>query len=292
MSLRRFLFVSVAALTVSSVPAFAGFQFSSPPQRQQQQQIPQGYGAPMTQVETPMPIVPAAPVEQAPLAPMPMEQAIGMQPAPQQVYPVAANNNGGRLVINPYPLQQQGAVATHDAGSLGLDQAIAEQSGQLRPVATPGDTAPSGMIARAAITSRYDGNAVTPPRKPVAAQMDYAASSLTPLPGGQGQNVYGQQAMPAPAPVMPSPAIPVPRAPSSGQYTDAVGFGKELPLALAMSQVVPADYSFSFAPTVDAGATVSWQGGKPWNEVLNDMLAPQGLTAIISGQQVTIQQNI
>ena len=225
-----------------------------------------------------------------------MEQAIGIQPAPQQVYPTANQNNGGRLVINPYPLQQQGAVATHDNAALGLNQAIAEQSGQLRPVATPGSRAPSGMIARAAITSRYDGNAIVPPQKPLSAQMDYGASSLTPIPGGEGQNIYGNAQQPAQQVqaqnVMPSPAIPVPRGPDAGQYPDAVGFGKELPLALAMSQVVPADYSFSFANDVDAGSTVSWQGGKPWNEVLNDMLAPKGLTAIISGRQVTIQQSI
>lgn len=290
MSLRRFFTTSTLVLIAGSNPAFAGFQFSSPPQQQQQYQAPQGYAQPTTQIEAPMPIVPAAPVEQVELSPMPMEQAIGTQPAPQSVYP-AANSNSGRLVINPYPLQQQGATATHDAASLGLEQAIAEQSGQLRPVVTPGSQAPSGMIARAAITSRFDGNAVTPPRKPVAAQMDHAApSSLTPLPGGQ--NVYGNPSPVQAQNVMPTPAIPVPRPPSSGQYQDAVGFGKELPLALAMSQVVPADYSFSFASNVDAGATVSWQGGKPWNEVLNDMLAPQGLTAIISGQQVTIQQSI
>jgi hypothetical protein len=39
---------------------------------------------------------------------------------------------------------------------------------------------------------------------------------------------------------------------------------------------------------VNVGSTVSWQGGKPWNEVLNDMLATQGMRAVISGSQITI----
>lgn len=72
-------------------------------------------------------------------------------------------------------------------------------------------------------------------------------------------------------------------------YTMAEGFGADLPLALAVSQVVPDNFTHNFALGVDPGTTVSWQGGKAWNLVLEDMLRPQGLTAEIKNNTVTIQ---
>ena len=34
---------------------------------------------------------------------------------------------------------------------------------------------------------------------------------------------------------------------------------------------------------------VSWQGGKPWDVVLNEMLAPSGMKAVIENNQVSIR---
>lgn len=55
------------------------------------------------------------------------------------------------------------------------------------------------------------------------------------------------------------------------------GFGSDLPLAIALQQVVPAGYQFSFATDIDPGMNVSWQGGQSWERVLADMLSHQGL---------------
>ncbi len=293
----RYSVLSAAVFAIcASAPAYAGFQFSAPPV--QQQAAPVQRYAP---ADAPMPIVPAAPVESVALSPMPVEEVLAADPAPRP----AQSQNSGALVINPYPLQQQGAVATHNGGALSLDQAMLEETGQLKAVATPGSRSNAGAIARASVTSRYDRNAVVPPRKPVSEQFDYG-SGLTPIPGGEGPGLYSgqvsrqeierQPVMPRPAAVAPAAynnaavaSAPVPRGPNAGQFADAVGFGRDLPLALALSQVVPPEYSFSFANNVDAGETVSWQGGKSWDAVLNDMLAPHGLRAIISGNQVTIQ---
>ena len=52
------------------------------------------------------------------------------------------------------------------------------------------------------------------------------------------------------------------------------GFGSEVPLALALRQIVPAHYAFSFGEDVNPGASLSWQGGKPWNKVLEEALSP------------------
>jgi hypothetical protein len=73
------------------------------------------------------------------------------------------------------------------------------------------------------------------------------------------------------------------------EFMPIVGFGRDLPLALALSQIVPPEYSYAFGDNVNAGATVSWQGGKPWNEILDSMLAPQGLQAVIQNRQVVIR---
>lgn len=55
------------------------------------------------------------------------------------------------------------------------------------------------------------------------------------------------------------------------------GFGNDMPLALALRQIVPARYAFNFGEGVNAGTKVSWEGGKPWNDVLDAALAPIGV---------------
>lgn len=199
----------------------------------------------------------------------------------------------GKLVINPYPLESsEGATHGGGLGKLATEQALLEQSGALRPVVVPGRTT-SGMIARADISSRYDKGAQYLDRTPVTddAEVFGLSSSMTPLPGGELAPLPSPRqpsvvAMPRPATPEGHPA-PV-AAPVTGDYAEAVGFGRELPLALALSQVVPPEYSYAFGTDVNVGSTVSWQGGKPWNQVLEEMLATQGMRAVISGTQVTI----
>lgn len=226
----------------------------------------------------------------------------------------------GKLVINPYPLDsEKGASHGGGMGSLATEQAMMEQGGNLRAVAVPGKTAP-GMIARARISSRYDNSSQYMDRTPV--QDDAAvfglASSMTPIPGGEGEPLTQIAAVPLPPPAPVKAAAPAPRPPvveekvsamprpavpeghlqpapaaqpdvaANNGFTEAVGFGRDLPLALALSQIVPPEYSYAFGSNVNVGSTVSWQGGKPWNEVLNDMLATQGMRAVISGSQITI----
>ncbi|PJB69471.1 MAG: hypothetical protein CO093_10370 [Alphaproteobacteria bacterium CG_4_9_14_3_um_filter_47_13] len=72
-------------------------------------------------------------------------------------------------------------------------------------------------------------------------------------------------------------------------FETAVGFGKDIPLVLAMRQIVPASYSYSFDTGVNPGVRVSWQGGRPWDVVINAALAPLNLHAVISGKAIQIQ---
>lgn len=73
-------------------------------------------------------------------------------------------------------------------------------------------------------------------------------------------------------------------------YPEVQGFGRDLPLVIALSQIVPPDYTYSFSNQDDAGAFVSWQGGRPWDQVLADMLRPLDLRADIRGTRVSILQ--
>ena len=108
----------------------------------------------------------------------------------------------------------------------------------------------------------------------------------------------------APAPVMrpaaplapaqttnvPSPAMaePVPSVPSP-EFAPAVGFGSDIPLVLAMRQIVPPDYSYSFDLGVNQGERISWSGGKPWDEALADAVRPLGLEVFVVGNVVWLR---
>lgn len=66
------------------------------------------------------------------------------------------------------------------------------------------------------------------------------------------------------------------------------GFGKEMPLALALSQIVPAEYAYSFGEGVNPGMRVSWNGGQPWNEVLAAALEPHNVGVDIRYKKVLL----
>ena len=71
-------------------------------------------------------------------------------------------------------------------------------------------------------------------------------------------------------------------------YEAAIGFGSDTPLAFALRQIIPEDYTFSFGRHVNPGTLVSWSGGKPWNEVVLAMISPLGLELSIEEKNVFI----
>jgi len=54
----------------------------------------------------------------------------------------------------------------------------------------------------------------------------------------------------------------------------AVGFGNNIPLELAVNQIVPDEWEVSFAPGVDRTILVSWSGNRLWREVLAGVTGP------------------
>lgn len=66
------------------------------------------------------------------------------------------------------------------------------------------------------------------------------------------------------------------------------GFGSDLPLAIALQQIAPVGYQFSFGVGVNPGTAVSWEGGKPWKTVLNETLSARGYTYVITGNVIRV----
>jgi hypothetical protein len=66
------------------------------------------------------------------------------------------------------------------------------------------------------------------------------------------------------------------------------GFARDVPLVMALQQIVPPGYQYSFSSGVDAGTSVSWEGGKPWQGVLSDMLAAHGLGYSVQNNTVVV----
>ena len=67
------------------------------------------------------------------------------------------------------------------------------------------------------------------------------------------------------------------------------GFGSDMPLALALRQIVPAQYAFSFGQDVNPGATISWTGGQPWNSVLTAALAPLNVAFTLENKKLLLR---
>jgi len=74
----------------------------------------------------------------------------------------------------------------------------------------------------------------------------------------------------------------------SAKAIEARGFGKKVPLAFAVRQIVPAPVKVSFGPGTDTAALVDWQGGRQWPAVLREAVRPLGLRVTVRKNAVSI----
>lgn len=278
-----FLSTAIVLLAFSFVPAaYAGFEWMPPAQnpapvpaaqpQYQDQVAPAQNRPPMTNSVAGFP---AAPVESQHLgiaAPTPIVPKSYQQPVPRQQ--VRNLSGGSGLVIDPYPLRNLDAHGNLvELSEDSVQQAMAEEARLLNPLKLGAGLKTGAQPRKAVMPSANIGRV---PRGPYDS-IGGSSGGLTPMAGGE------PAPLPGTAGQMGSPATP------RMHYAQAVGFGRDLPLALALSQVIPSEFTHSYAAGVDAGIFVSWKGGKAWNEVLNDMLRPHNLMASIQGHQVIIQ---
>lgn len=87
------------------------------------------------------------------------------------------------------------------------------------------------------------------------------------------------------------PSVPSTAVESEAIYDELVGFGTDIPLALAMRKIIPDEYSYAFDLDVDLSTPISWSGGKPWNKSLEDAIMPYGLEAFINEHAVRISRS-
>ena len=97
-----------------------------------------------------------------------------------------------------------------------------------------------------------------------------------------GQEAPYNPSMPTDTPVTRQPLSPTSVSASSSGFNDSTviqGFGKQVPLVIALREVVPASYQFAYADGINLGTLVNWKGGRPWPEVMTNVVTPLGLTA-------------
>lgn len=315
----RFSAMAVSGLLLTATTTHAGFEWVPAP-RKQQEAMPSAPAAPAPAVEQAMPGQDAlTPADQA-LAPMPgLEEprqevlVAPAQPAPvikskSFVQPQSPAPNGIPLApLNAPPVMAaQPTPATPNPAEAAAAQATFD--GQRQP-AMPAEQAPKAPMART--------NIIMPDDAPASAR-EHLPSDSKPMPiapqemsAPANENNEDLSVPPAaevlpeervsvpdaPAPTAtpavsaaPAPANNIPaEAPSAPAFAVIEGFGNDMPLALALKEIVPDGYAYSFGIGVDPGALVSWSGGKPWTEVVKDMVAPLGLNADINGNVIAVR---
>ena len=158
------------------------------------------------------------------------------------------------------------SMATASATGPAMASVVPPSYSANMPVAGVRDTGPVKPFANS-----YPAplNAAPPQRSDVAGYNSAAVSSvpLAPMGAQMGVPAFSGQPM---------------------SFENAVGFGKDLPLMTAVKQIVPKSYGLSFASGVPTNINISWDGGRPWNEVLDLALAPHNLQSVVSEGVVTI----
>ncbi len=107
---------------------------------------------------------------------------------------------------------------------------------------------------------------------PASPASDSAAAPAAPVTSSPLGSAPGY---PAGGTAMSSPAASQPM--SGGEVIS--GFGTQVPLVMALREIVPSSYQFAFADGLNLGTLVNWKGGRPWRDVLRSVATPLGLTA-------------
>lgn len=95
---------------------------------------------------------------------------------------------------------------------------------------------------------------------------------------------------PPPEPPSTRPAQPTTAPPGPQRFKTAEGFGKRIPLAFAVRQIVPKTVKVTYGSGANPASLVDWTGGHPWNRVLAAAIEPLGLRLVITSMAVEIRK--
>lgn len=264
-------------------------------------------------------------------APVEQVQAAPVQVAAAQAAPVLLKNEtvSGSPMVSP---GDQPISAPVVAPAPAVESAPAAMSTFTAPPAQPEVTlgsarsdsavvqqpaAPGMPTAENLINSMPSMTSPTPAAMPAAAPVEATPAMLTPVTASPAPAPAPAASLATAEPLVPPPGVaasaPNPttsgnavslvtgenvatQAPASAPVAPAAkvidGFGKQVPLVIAMRQILPSEYGFAHREGVDLGQLIDWQGGRPWPQVLSDALAPIGVKAIISGDTVLLEKGV
>lgn len=86
----------------------------------------------------------------------------------------------------------------------------------------------------------------------------------------------------------PPSAVASPSEPAPTKDMVVRGFANNVPLSVALRQILPPEYGFSVSQDVQLSTLVSWQGGRPWKPILEDTLKSVGLAMREQGKMIQI----
>ena len=253
--------------------------------------------SPMVTAPAPSPVAPVIiePQDNAPTAlmPAPISSKVDMAPPPavnmppmdvqpayepQPTIKVIRPKQADLAPPPPQETSQDKVIWSQEQRAIDAPAAAPEQIRRKRPIRTVSEVAPPRTAAAV--------------RTKIIMPDDAPESAMSKTSNAERLNVENNISEKKPAIIIKSEPV-ITEAPmmdnaAAVAYEQAVGFGSDMPLAYALTQIVPAGYAYSFASNVNPGQTVSWNGGKPWNEVVADMVAPLGLYAKIEGKKILV----
>lgn len=126
------------------------------------------------------------------------------------------------------------------------------------------------------------------PLTPIISDSDALIISDEPAPRAAPMKMQHADA-PLALPPMVVPPMEMPRE-AANDDTPIQGFGRSVPLVMALQQIVPPNYRYSFGNGVPAGMRVSWSGGKPWKDVVADLAAKNDMNVEIVSNVIAFRR--
>lgn len=271
---RYSVLLTCAAVVIAS-PAFAGFQWTPPAQNAAP--TISGEAMPPSAALPPIPVdtAPLPPVSANPVTPMPTVNDVPR--APQKISDFEKAGRAKEPIVwsnptatAPAPVVPQNIVPPTAARPESYEEPIT-QTNAIRPI-------------------RIDTRT---PAMPTLLMPQTTGGSVTVMPVETTEKKPSDGLWSAPA----NSYASVPAAPSNNfsiesrtdGLTTAEGFGHDIPLMMAVSQIVPSGFGLAFDQGVKTDVNVTWEGGKSWLVVLNAALQPHKLRAELNGHVVRIR---